>query len=237
MTGWLRRLELRLDRLSVRERVLVLGACLGVVFVLVDTVALRPLTHAAALAAEARASVADQSESLEARARELEAALAADPHRGTREEVVRLEAEAAALDARLGGRTADLVSPDRMAALLEDLLASSPAGRVTHLEALAPEPLFTPEPPVDGPGRGAATPGTAATTAGVAAARGGFFRHGMRVELRATFQETLAFLRVLESLPAGLLFGRLTYEVEQYPRARVVLEVYTLGAREGWLGV
>jgi MSHA biogenesis protein MshJ len=250
---WLRQIERRLDALSLRERVLVLLACLGVAFVVLDAAALRPLTSAAALAAEARATVMEQSRSLEARAVELEATLSRDPHRAVRDEVDRLARELAVLNASLSHRTSELLSPDRMAELLEEMLAASPAGSVTRLEALPPEPLIgelgaanagSPSGPA-GAGGPAAAPRSAAAAAGptgdpskpATVPKGVLFRHGMRIELDATFHETLAFLDVLEALPASLLFGSLRYEVVRYPRARVVIEVYTLGTREGWVGV
>jgi MSHA biogenesis protein MshJ len=221
MNPWLRRIELKLDGLAVRERALVLLAALGLLFVVVDAIAYRPLLGRKALAAEERTRLEEEQRALETRSAELESSLAQDPRRAEREEVARLEAELQQVDADLRQRTADLVSPRRMAELLSAVLASQPAIHVDRLEALPAEPLV---PSVASAAREGPPPD-------------GFYRHALRIELHATFHETLAFLAVLEKQPAALLWHRLEYRVEQYPRARVTLEIFTLGPREGSVGV
>jgi len=225
MSAWLRRIELKVDRLALRERALVTVALLGVLFVAVDTFAFRPLQGQAALAAEALGRLEEEQRALEAQAKELENALVQDPRRSEREELARLEEELRNVDADLSRRTAELVSPRDMAQLLSTVLGSQPAIHVDRLEALPAEPLVAPR----------KSDGTAAGTS--APPQNGFFRHALRIELHATFPETLAFLAVLEELPAALLWHRLEYRVEQYPRARITLEIFTLGPREGSVGV
>ncbi len=222
MNVWLRRIELKLDGLALRERVLVLGLMLIALFLMADTLAFRPLQGRAKLASEERARLEEEQRGLETRASELEVALAQDPRRAERDELARLEAELAGVDAELRQRTADLVSPRQMADVLARVLGSQPAIHVDSVETLPAEPLV----PVakSAPGK----PG---------AVQDGFYRHALRIELHATFNETLAFLAVVEKLPVALLWHRLEYRVEQYPRARVTLEIFTLGPREGSVGV
>jgi MSHA biogenesis protein MshJ len=223
MNAILRRIELKLDGLALRERALILAALLFAMFMAVDTVALRPLRGRSTLAAEARSRLEDEGKTLDGRRSELEGALAQDPRRADRDELARLETELQDVDADLSRRTSELVSPRDMATLLSSVLGSQPAIHVDRLETLPAEPLV---------------PAAPATGQGPASALvDGFYRHTLRIELHATFHETLSFLAVLEKLPASVLWHRLEYRVEQYPRARVVLEIYTLGPREGSVGV
>lgn len=222
MNVWLRRLELKLDGLALRERGLVLVLILVAIFLAVDRVALRPLQGRARLASEERARLTEEQSTLETRAAELTSALEQDPRRAERDELARLEAELENVDSDLRQRTAELVTPRQMADLLRQVLGSQPAIHVESLEALPAEPL------VPAIVRDPAQPDTA---------QDGFYRHALRIELHATFHETLAFLAVLEKLPAAVLWHRLEYRVEQYPRARVTLEIFTLGPREGSVGV
>ena len=222
MNVWLRRLELKLDGLALRERALVMILLLGALLGVVDTVAFRPLQGRAKLASEERARLEEEQRTLEVRASELQGALAQDPRRVERDELARLEAELEDVDADLRERTAELVSPRQMAELLSRVLGSQPAIHVDRLEALPAEPLV---------------PIAASDPARPGAPQDGFYRHALRIELHATFHETLAFLAVLEKLPAAVLWHRLEYRVEQYPRARVTLEIFTLGPREGSIGV
>lgn len=222
MNAWLRRIELKLDGLALRERLLVLALMLGALFLIADTLALRPLHGRARLASEERARVEEEQRTLQTRASELELALAQDPRRAERDELARLEAELAGVDADLRQRTAELVSPRQMADVLARVLGSQPAIHVDRVEALPAEPLV---------------PAAKSDPSKPSAAPDGFYRHALRIELHATFHETLAFLAVVEKLPVALLWHRLEYKVEQYPRARVTLEIFTLGPREGSVGV
>jgi MSHA biogenesis protein MshJ len=222
MNVWLRRLELKLDGLALRERALVLVLVLGALLGLVDAVAFRPLQGRAKLASEERERLEEEQRSLETQASELEGSLSQDPRRAERDELARLEAELEDVDADLRQRTAELVTPRQMADLLTQVLGSQPAIHVDSLEALPAEPLV---------------PAVASDPSRPSALQDGFYRHSLRIELHATFHETLAFLAVLEKLPAAVLWHRLEYRVDQHPRARVTLEIFTLGPREGSVGV
>ncbi len=222
MNVWLRRRELKLDGLARRERALVLGLMLVALFLVVDAVAFRPLQGRAKVASEERARLEEEQRTLEARASDLEVALAQDPRRAERDELARLEAELEGVDGELRARTEELVTPRQMADMLAQVLGSQPAIHVDRIEALPAEPLV---------------PVAASDPSRPGALQDGFYRHALRIELHATFHETLAFLAVLEELPAALLWHRLEYKVEQHPRARVTLEIFTLGPREGSVGV
>lgn len=63
------------------------------------------------------------------------------------------------------------------------------------------------------------------------------YSHGVKIELEAGFFAILDYLRRLEALETSLLFNRLEYQVEQYPKARVTLTVETIGLEKEWLGV
>ena len=65
----------------------------------------------------------------------------------------------------------------------------------------------------------------------------GLYRHGLRVEFFGGYLETIAYLRALESLQSRFLWEALAFDVEQYPRSRVAITVYSLSLDDAWIGI
>jgi MSHA biogenesis protein MshJ len=63
------------------------------------------------------------------------------------------------------------------------------------------------------------------------------YRHGLRIELVGSYQNTLDYLGRLEALPWRLAWEALDIQVRDYPKTSVILTLYTLSFEEGWLGV
>ncbi|MFL0799982.1 MAG: hypothetical protein K6L80_06020 [Agarilytica sp.] len=65
----------------------------------------------------------------------------------------------------------------------------------------------------------------------------GVFKHSVVVALEGKYFDVVSYLSALESLPWKFYWESIDYEVNQYPKARVLIEVYTLSTDEGVLGV
>lgn len=221
MSGPLRDLELRLDGLSLRERALILLAALGVLFAAWDLTVLQRIESDVAQRGSLREQLERRSAELAASRDALESLLVSDPHAEKRRRQSDLRLEIERVDELLRYHTGALVPPEEMVRLLRSLLATRPAIHVVSLEALGAEPLV-------------AEAGTRPLAPG---AELPVYKHAMRIELRAGFEETHAFLREMEQLPWSFFWDQLHYEVTDYPEARVSLVVYTLSSREGWIGV
>lgn len=65
----------------------------------------------------------------------------------------------------------------------------------------------------------------------------GVYKHGVAIVVRGNFFEVNKFLLELESLSWRFYWQSLEYEVTRYPEAEVKINVYTLSAEEGFLGV
>jgi MSHA biogenesis protein MshJ len=219
MTLWIRDLVDRYDLLSLRERVLVLGAVLGLILLVWDGLLMGPLERERKGRLQQvdllRAEVGGLEQSLEA----IVAQGSADPDRETREAIAKLKAENAELDARLAGATSGLIAPRQMAHVLEELLGRTSRLKLRALRTLPPESVTAPA--ADGSRGGEAS----------------IYKHGLELELAGTYLDTLRFLQGLESLQYRFFWDRIEYSVEQFPQGRVKLTLYTLGLEEGWIGV
>jgi MSHA biogenesis protein MshJ len=163
-----------------------------------------------------RAEIGGLDQSIEA----LVAQGAADPKKSSADTAGLLRAEIQDIDRRLAGVTSGLIAPKEMSQVLEQVLAR--AGRLT-LHSLRTLPA-----------EGVVAPGADAA-AGRPAAQ--IYKHGVELDLSGNYLDTLYFLQALEALPWRFFWDRIEFAVEQHPRGRVRLRLYTLGLEEGWIGV
>lgn len=155
------------------------------------------------------------AQSLEAEILLMTAKLQKDPDQDLNLEFEQLMSESQDLSQQLSVVIENLISPSGMAQLLEQVLADSKGLHLVSLESQDPEPIVSGE-----------------TEADVAS----YYIHPVRLELTGKYFAIVDYLEALESLPANYYWRRFDYSVEDYPSARLVLEVYTLGTRQEFIG-
>jgi len=225
MTLWLRDLMDRFDQLSLRERIIVLVAFLLLIALIWDSTFMAPLDRERKARLQQigalRAEISGLDQSIEA----LVAQGAADPKKSIHATADSLRTEITELDRQLAGVTSGLIAPKEMSHVLEQVLARANRLTLHGLHTLPPEGVIGP------PGSGtAAQPGAPAGAAQI-------YKHGVEIELSGSYLDTLYFLQALEALPWRFFWDRIEFTVEQHPRGRVKLRLYTLGLEAGWIGV
>lgn len=210
----------RYDLMSVRERVLVLVAVLAVMAVVWDTVFSAPLDRE-------RKQRLQQVEALRAEVSGLEESVGVlaskgveDQNAALNDEIARISKELPELEARLAGATSGLIGAEEMTQVLRQLLKRAERLQVRALRTLDAAPVM------------ADVQDTVAPTAGAR-----IFKHGLEIELAGAYLDVLRFLQAMESLQWRFFWDQVELEVEQHPRTRVRLVVYTLSLEEGWIGV
>ncbi|WP_019277297.1 type II secretion system protein GspM [Vibrio coralliilyticus] len=138
-----------------------------------------------------------------------------DPNQNINLEYKKLLTESQQLSEQLAQIIENLISPSQMARLLEDVLAGTKGLKLVSLESMTAEPI---------------TGGADNQT------RTGYYLHPVRLELTGGYFSILTYLNALESLPVNYYWRSFSYTVEAYPTARLVLEVYTLGTRQEFIG-
>ncbi|MBN3493501.1 type II secretion system protein M [Vibrio neptunius] len=108
-----------------------------------------------------------------------------------------------------------LISPSQMARLLEGVLAGTKGLKLVSLESMPAEPI------VGGADKQTQT---------------GYYLHPVKIELTGSYFSILSYLNTLESLPVKYYWRSFNYTVEEYPTARLILEVYTLGTKQEFIG-
>jgi MSHA biogenesis protein MshJ len=254
----------RFDARPKRERVMIMLAVAAVLLLAGDRFWLSPaFRHFSAASSELAAAradqqlLADESERRrvqgDAQRRELDADIAQWRQRTA-------QGAQALADTQAG-----LIGPDRMVALLEQMLPKGSV-RIVGLKTLAPQdarlplpaPVATPAAPATAsltlPGAAAsavpalagalaapngAAPAPAATAAPAALPPGDgapLYRHGVEITVEGNYGDLMGYLSALESLPGPrLLWGGIKLKVEKHPTVQLSLTVYTLSLDRAWL--
>ena len=144
----------------------------------------------------------------------LETALSKDRRQEDRERLQRMMAESTALDLKLRQEQQVMISPELMPSVLEDLLDELPLALV-KLEKLMP--VIELDSDINGVPR--------------------VYRHGLRLELEGSYHDALGYLERLERLSWRLAWEALEIRMKAYPKARIILSLYTLSFDQEWLGV
>jgi MSHA biogenesis protein MshJ len=217
----LAQVETWLSRISLRERALIGLALAGASLAGWDALVLRPHGARAAQVREERLQLEQKLASLEQQRDVFETALASDPNAERRARERALETRVALLDGEIRASASGLIPPAEMTRVLEMLLSARPDLRVLRLEGAPPVALLDP---------------AADASAAVGPTAQPIYRHELRLEIEASFAETVEFLRAVEALPWRFFWDELAYEVTRHPSARVRLVLHTFGDREGWIG-
>lgn len=219
----IRALAERIDHMSLRERVLVFGAGVALVYVAWQSLLMDPLQARAAGAVRRAAEVRERSASLDA------ALLGGDPVARALERRQALSGRLAALEAELKDAAGGYVPPERMAELLRDVVDRQQGLRLVSLRNLPVESL------ADDAGSRAAAPGTPATAPPPDGP--GPYVHPVELVVEGDYRAIVAYLHALEALPWRVQWRRLDLAAGDWPTNRVRIEIGTLGPSREWLSV
>jgi MSHA biogenesis protein MshJ len=212
----------KVDGMSLRERALIFAAAAFAVVSLINTFFLDPLL---AQQKGLSSQVVQQQEKMKETQAQLAALLQAkqaDEHAPQRERIRQLREQIAEGDAYLKATQDKLVPPEKMAALLEQVLAKNSRLQLVALNTL-PVSLFI-EPTAD------------AATKAVAQEKQ-IFKHGVQMTVRGNYADLMQYLAALEKMPTQMFWGMAKMNVVQYPNADLTVTLYTLSLDKTWLQV
>lgn len=151
-----------------------------------------------------------------------------DPDATRRQQIEALKQRIAEADARLAEKQRELVPPERIPGLLEEMLRRERKLELVDLRSLPPVPLF------DAP---AATGTPATATEATAGASLQVYRHGVEITVRGNYFDLVAYLADLERLPLRMFWRDIDLDASAYPVITMKLGVYTLSLDRTWVVV
>ena len=204
-----------IDALGLRERLFLLLSLLAVLFLLMDTLVYQPALEEQRRGRDAIDNLQTRLLVLEQESKLLASEQGGDSASWRENRFDELEQRLAERDAALRGRLGQLVDPRQAAPLLRDILAGEPGLTLLALET----EVASLDPALFG-----GNPGPLHANLG---------RYQLTLRMEGSYLATQRLLERLEALPWALFPERLELEVEEHPRARVTLKLYTLGALGG----
>jgi len=225
----------RVDHLSLRERALVFGAGMALVYVAWQLLLMDPLV---------KRVHASEQRLVEARARLDNAELAGsaatqDPAFLAAARNAALSGRLATLEAQLGAAARGYVSPTHVVELLRDLVAKQAGLHLVSLRNLPAESLAKPatDTATIGTVGAAGAAGAAGGPAGGNDADSGPYLHPVELVVEGDYLSVIDYLKTIESLPWRIHWQRLELRSGVYPSNRVRIVIGAFSLSKDWINV
>ena len=217
-----------MEAASLRERALIFAAAATVLIALLNAALVEPEFVKQRRLSREVAQRQDDIRTMQEQLQKLTIARQADPDQVNRRQLETLRRRITEVDAKLSEEQRKFAPPERIGALLEEMLSRNRRLQLVDLRTLPAVAL----------GRaGEAEKAAAKPAADKPAASGPIYRHGVEITVAGTYLDLLAYLRDLEKLPNQMYWGKLDLGVAAYPQVTLKLSVYTLSLDLAWLVV
>lgn len=209
--------------MTTRERLLIAGVCLIVVFFVVDYLALQPAlserTRLQQDIASAQRQRADQGNEIA----NLSSQLANSPTIVLQRQIESLKNQLREQDESVQARASGLTPAMELPVLLKEILEQHPGLTFEKLETLPVEELKLLIAANGSPGDNADEKNTST----------GVFKHTVELSLKGSYLALFNYLQSIEQMPWQLYWQELDYNSDQYPNASIRIQVYTLSTAGG----
>jgi MSHA biogenesis protein MshJ len=169
----------------------------------------------------------DETNAIQAQIQALVRPNAPDQDALNRDKIKSLRGQMAQLDRQFEEQQKQFVPPEKMAAMLERMIAKNQKLQLLSLRNLPSTGLST--------DAGAAT-GAAAGRANAAVARE-VYRHTVEISVKGSYFDLLDYLAALERMPQRVFWEGFDLSVTQYPQSVLKLTIFTLSPEKSWLTV
>ena len=212
----------KIDAMSLRERALIFAAVAFALVALIDSFFLNPLLQQQKRLSSQVVQQQEKMKEIQAQLAALLQAKQADKDAPQRERIRQLREQIAQGEAFLKETQDKLVPPERMAHLLEQVLARNGRLQLVSLETLQVSNFI----------EQTATDPQPATATGKQ-----IYKHGVKIMVRGSYADLTQYLQMLEKLPTQMFWGMAKLNVVKYPEAELTLTLYTLSLDKTWLQV
>jgi MSHA biogenesis protein MshJ len=203
----------RIDDMSLRERAMLFASISLVILLLAYAALLDPVLRKQKSLID-RVS-RDQNQINEIRGQIEQIVRAGDAKARHPEQVAvdTLERQIAELDRSLAAKQSGLIAPERLPALLKDILGRSKGVELESLRLLPGVPVKA---------------GAGETS---------LYRHGVELAVKGSYFELVQYLEELEKRSSVLLWGSVELKVEQYPDVRLRVVIHSLSRNASLLSI
>lgn len=224
-------LQEKVEALSVRERVIIFVT--GLILILVLWLQLFFSSWEVKHKAANQSLVQSESELAELKVEilTLESKLQQNPNDPLQAENNELEENLNELGAEIREQLAHLMPPQQMAQTMQEVLADYKGLSLISARNLPVEQLA-----LGADNSASSMTGGEAVNDNEAQAGAVIYSHGFEMKLEGGYFQALQFLQGLEEMK-GFYWRALDYQVEEYPKGILTIELSTLSLEEEWIGV
>lgn len=236
----LQHIEKRIDAMSLRERGLMFCAVVAVLGFLFNLLFWDPLVAEQKKLESRMRDDRQKTAEIEMQIQEKVTAIRNDPDALAKKRLAELQQKLQQTRLTMSEMQKGLVSPDKMAEVLEGILKRQEGLRLISLKSTTPEILNQPLPDIrslattSGNGSSAAAKGVADPKNSVG---GVVYKHGVELVVQGGYADIVNYLQALETMPWQFFWGRTVVSAESYPKATVTLTLYTLAREEKWMNL
>lgn len=242
MKQYWEKIATRVDAMSLRERVLIFAVATLLLITLVNSFLLDPQyakqKRLSQRMTEDQAKASRIHAEIQARSR----ANTADPDAPNKERLKVLQQQSQQMNNALKDLQKRLVSPDKMAGLLDGILKRSGKLHLVSLKTLSPSSLSESVSPERNAAEGKASAPTGMAGDAVSKDKtedqqpmAAVYKHGVELTIQGSYADLTSYLAELEALPWQLFWSKAKFSVDEYPRSTLTLTLYTLSLDKKWL--
>ena len=216
-----------IDAMAVRERAMFFGAVALVLMTLLQAFLLNPVLSRRNQLSAQIAQQEDETKAIQAQIHTLIRPNAPDQEALNRDRLKSLREQMAQLDLQFEHQQKQFVAPEKMAAMLENMI-----GKNRKLQLLSLRNL-----PGTGLSPGAGAPSGAAGEGARTRGAREVFRHTVELSVGGSYFDLLDYLAALERMPQRVFWDGFELSAAQYPQSVLKLTLYTLSPEKSWLTV
>ena len=228
MKQYLQKLAIRLDAPNLRERVLVFSAAAFVLVTLLYILLLDSQFNSQNMISQQLKKDQADTAKIQNEIQNKWQLQGLNPDKVNQEKIKDLQQQTAKLRTDLMGMQKNLVAPEKMSKMLEDILKRNGRLRLISLKNL---------PMVNLNKEDAKEAEVASGKLGGAPNSGSIYRHGVEIVVQGYYMDMMSYLVALEALPWELYWGKTKFQVDTYPTGTMTLTVYTLSLDRSWLNL
>lgn len=231
----------KFEALNTRERWMVSGALLVVVYAAINTLLLSPVMARQTVIKNEIATDHAQIQGLTQQINQYALQHVIDPDALNKQRITELQNQLQLLETQLSGLQTTLISPDKMPELLRSLLKKNGKLKLIALNTLPTQGLLDDVPDDTNPAASRAVEATAHTSTPIKQ-DAPVYKHGVEITVEGRYLDLLAYVSELEKMPWHVLWSKAALNTEEpsssvWPSNRLKLTVYTLSLDKTWLSI
>lgn len=233
------KLALRIDALSLRERAIIFAMAALILISLINAALLDPqFAKQKQLSQQVKQEQA-QIAAIQAEIQQKVKLREVDPDAANLVRLQMLKQQSAQMQTSLRDMQNALVSPDKMARLLEDIVKQNGQLRLMSLKTLPVTSLSEaiPGPKAAGEKAAETTPAAVKDKKENKTAADEVYRHGVEITVQGGYLDMMNYMAALEAMPWQLFWGSAKLNVDEYPKTTLTLTLFTLSLDKKWLNL